>query len=357
MTERKFLQSELVDLASDSDVLPYCVYHSINESTGTYRGYISGPSLRKNKHGKIVFTCAQPESRDPYGRWTLAFKFYAINPMVRPIPYGMGLFCAKKSSTIGPSPGGEAFPWDTQDVRLIYDPYDVDQECVYFIAYNKPVPWTEPLFVHVKGGVEFPSGAFPSLDPNPPTQDYEGKYVRTNEEDDRSVASYRWEGSRRVLNSLTSSGVAAGPLGTNTGWRQSRVFPIYVLSPKIFGDDFEAIRFTCHNANCFPHNPNDSYVEDVEATIKVTLQGGGRYTPLRLRNCVIRCNQLVPEELGGGHPFDIVSMIDAEISDMEAKNPGLSTRIANTPPIVIAILVGAMAAVLGLIIYFALRKS
>lgn len=346
MTEKQFLESEQVDLLTTSDVLPFCVYHWIDPSVEMYRGYLSGPSIIKDEQGKFKYTCAEPNSLNPYGKWSLAFTFYAINPMVRPIPYGMSLFCAKQRDT---------FPWDTVSIQPVYDPYDINNECVYFTTYTKPVPWTTPLYVHVRGTFDFPTAAFPSLSPNAPLTDYPGRFVKSKPKVFSTLPNYVWTGTQRTLAQLTDLAIAEED-STEPGWHHSRIFPFYVLSPDLFGPNFEKITFTCHNANCMPHNPNSDYIDRVSVSLNERLHGE-KPKPRRLRDCVIRCNQLVPGELGGGHPFDLISLINSELGQMKTRSPSLENKITGTSPIVIAVMVTVLVVSLGVLIYFSLRTK
>ena len=347
MTERQFVKDEVVNLAVTSDVLPFCVYHWVDPSMAVYRGYVSGPSVSRGKDGKFKYKCSIPAPMDPYGEWSLAFTFYAINPMVRPIPNGMGLFCAQRR---------ESFPWDTTKISLVYDPFDIDSECVYFIAYTRPTPWTKPLYIHVQGTVDFPRTAFPTWDPNPPVSDIPGKYVLTKTKFFSTQPAYKWVGKSSEESQLEDGGLDVGD-SELLGWHHARIFPFFVLSPELFGHDYEGVRFTCHNATCFPYNPNNDYVEKVSISINERLHDPNKPTPRRLRECVVRCNQLVPEELGGGKPFDLIALISSQLDRMVQESPSIGDRLSRVSPIVIAVLVVILVASLAILIYFSLRRK
>jgi hypothetical protein len=62
-------------------------------------------------------------------------QFYVINPQIRPIPAGMVLLCVGLSG-------------DTMiDVSMIYDEYNTSGNCLRFIAWLIPTPYTTPLYV------------------------------------------------------------------------------------------------------------------------------------------------------------------------------------------------------------------
>lgn len=114
-----------------SDIfIPICVYYN---SSG--QGKIENASIDKS--------CPQKD-----GEWNLHSTFYAINPMFRPIPTFMYLFCAKKS---------DDYPFKTEEVKYHYDPYHVIPECIGFITWSQPVPYTSPLHIYYSGDTVLPS--------------------------------------------------------------------------------------------------------------------------------------------------------------------------------------------------------
>ena len=336
MNEDTFVDINL--LATDSDVLPFCVYHYIDTKMGIYRGFISGPSVNLGKDGKMKYICDKPNDISPYGKWILAFSFYAINPMVRPIPKGMGLFCAKKQNV---------FPWNTSSVRLVYDPFDIDNECVYFIAYTKPAPWTKPLYIHTQGNFYFSSNVFPSWKPNPPVIDKnKGKFVEVKTKLFSTLPAYYWKGSSATELKLHDD------MSHKLSWHHSTIFPIYVLSPELFGKEFNKILFECHNANCYPYNHKNDYIQRV-----AWMNNTNKPQPRKLRDCVIRCNQLVPAELGGDNQFDMISMVNDELASMARESPSLGTKLSKTSPLIISVIIFMFVIALGLLVYYAIHKN
>lgn len=137
---------------NDSIIIPFCIWHYIDLDTKTFLGYIGGPRKYK-KNGLIGFDCDIDTKK--FNKWFLAGTFYAVSPSFRPIPVGMKIFCAKKNMTQ---------PYNTNDVYLMYDPYNIKDNCVYFTTYNQKVPNTVPLYFHASR-----DNIFPSFDPNPPS--------------------------------------------------------------------------------------------------------------------------------------------------------------------------------------------
>ena len=343
MTDPKFLETEKIELSIASDVIPFCVYHWVDPKMGVHRGFISHPSVIKGEDDNFKYTCTHPNKLNPYGKWSFAFRFYAVNPMVRPIPNGMGLFCAKKRIT---------FPWDTTQVKLVYDPYNISDECVYFIAYTKPVPWTKPLYVHIQGSTHSPTMVFPSWDPNPPIKNTEGKYMKTETKFFSTQPVYSWVGDPIEQTIEEDSDIDS--TSSHLGWLQESISPIFVLSPQLFGENYEDIKFQCHNAACYPVNPNNDYIDRV--SVSPTM--GFLDNPMTLAECVISCNQIVPAEAGGGHSYDILTMISSKLDKLARSSPSLGKRISSvSSPIVISILVAILLVSLTVLVYFSIRNK
>ncbi len=129
------------------------------------------------------------------------------------------------------------------------------------------------------------------------------------------------------------------------------------MSPELFGDDYSKIRFICHNAHCIPYNPNNDYVERVSIAINNRLHDTNKPTPRKLTECVIRCNQLVPEELGGGQPFNLLAMINSQIDDMTQESPSIDDRLSKISPLLITILITVLVASLVFLCIFPYVKK
>jgi hypothetical protein len=114
--------------------------------------------------------------------------------MFRPIPLGTKLFCAKRKGS---------FPYNTMENIFVYDPYKYEKLCNYFITYNQPVPNTVPLYLH-----KLNNNIFPSFDKNPPS--------------------------------------------SHSGWKQSSLSPIFVMTEETVGPDPDKIKFHCVNDRCLP---------------------------------------------------------------------------------------------------------
>ena len=140
-----------------------------------------------------MFDCEYHKGR----KWFLAGTFYAVSPSFRPIPVGMKIFCAKSSTS---------FPYNTKDMYLMYDPFNIKDDCVYFTTYNQPVPNTKPLYFHAQG-----DNIFPSFDSHPPSD--------------------------------------------LTKWTQTRISPVFVMTNK-------NEKFKCINGRCLPWTSDIKYLYD-----------------------------------------------------------------------------------------------
>jgi hypothetical protein len=65
---------------------------------------------------------------------------YVINPDIRPIPIGMDTFCI--TNVLG----------KTKSISLVYDVFDIDQNCIRFLAWLENVPNTIKNNVYNKEG-------------------------------------------------------------------------------------------------------------------------------------------------------------------------------------------------------------
>ena len=120
------------------DLVPFCIYKNPNLPGGA----IDLPT-KVRVEDKDIFACKEKTGL------TLAGTFYAINPSVTPIPYGTMLMCQ-----------------GAKTVRPLYDMFNLDEQCVRFIAWSSKVPNTIPLYIAKKG-----ENIYSSLEPFP--DDYE----------------------------------------------------------------------------------------------------------------------------------------------------------------------------------------
>lgn len=237
-------------------ILPICIYHRINvypdsnptNPVKTYRGYIGFPDKIKLSNDKTTYKCNKYLS----DKWKLAGTFYAIDPGFRPIPVGMKIFCAKQ-------PMG--YPYDTSDVYLMYDPFDIKEDCIYFITYIMKVPNTVPLYFHKMG-----EHIFPSFDLTPPTED--------------------------------------------PRWSQTDISPIYVMTSDTVGDLFtdtcinNELKFKCINGRCipWPRDIDNIYGDNPDAPL------------LPFDNCVVYCNEFVVSN-NNRKPQNLLESIDNKIKN------------------------------------------
>lgn len=113
------------------DIVPMCLYINDNNMTS----YLGLPTkVRENGQDSLICR-GIPENE-------LVAQFYIINPDFRPIPPGTELFCAKTSPND---------PYSTISLDQYYDPFNIEEKCTSFIAWNDPAPYTTPLNVVSSG--------------------------------------------------------------------------------------------------------------------------------------------------------------------------------------------------------------
>jgi len=110
------------------NIIPFCYYEHVQGG-----GIILNPSQTTDETGNIRFSCHKGEDG-----WELKRTFYAVNPMLRPIPIGMKLY--------GIDIGGE--PKKITNIELVYGLFNVYPETLYLIAYNRRVANTIPLYFY-----------------------------------------------------------------------------------------------------------------------------------------------------------------------------------------------------------------
>jgi hypothetical protein len=147
---------------------PFCIYHMINKEQNEYLGYVGNPTMVMHEDGSAEFKCIPHGTTDPYKGWKLAGKFYAINPLFRPIPSYLSLVCATQV---------DAFPYNTSDLKHQYDPFHVDNLCINFTTWLEPTPYTTPLHLYSNG-----TGVFPTFEEHKdlPRAETSVVYVLTN---------------------------------------------------------------------------------------------------------------------------------------------------------------------------------
>jgi hypothetical protein len=106
------------------DILKMCLYR--NES-------VPSTSL-------ISDNCREKEG------WKKDREFFVINPMYRPIPNGCNVLCARLN---------KKYPNNVVGLEKVYDFFNMERDCIYMIAWLRPVPYSTPLYAYVEQyGVE-----------------------------------------------------------------------------------------------------------------------------------------------------------------------------------------------------------
>lgn len=265
-------------------ILPYCISHDNNSLTG----YIGPPSVTKDG-GKLV--C---DIKPIYGGMNY-HSFYAVSPLVRPIPYGMQLYCALMA---------DSAPHNTVDVELVYDIFDVHDlgeadwgGCTMFMAYPQPVPNTVPLYLHKRA-----DQLYPSFDEKPPSDD--------------------------------------------EGWgKASGGSPLYVMTPESVAMDADKMndtKFKCVSGRCLP------WIEGKNED----LFGISDRPALPLRQCMVLCDELYSR---GFPPTSVLNVIKRD-SPSSSPSPVVQKAFDRVSPIGVAILVAIFVMVLLVVLVLMIRK-
>ena len=223
---------------SENIIIPYCLYHRIDKNTDTHLGYIA-PGVKTLENGRVKYHC--PKTPENIGDdWKYVATFFVVEPSFRPIPAGMKIFYLKKR---------QHYPYDIQDLRLMYDPFDIRLDGLYFMTYNQPVPNTAPLYFHLLG-----EHVFPSFDKNPPS---------------------------------------------GAKWTTTTIPSVFVMTPDTVGNEYENIKFKCINGRCLPWKKDipDLYNDDPHQKV------------LNLHDCVVYCNELVTSTGENARPVQLLNRI------------------------------------------------
>lgn len=232
-------------------IMPYCIYHYIDTTKNKYFGNISNP-IKYRHNNKDMFKCSDNKlSNSPL--WYKYKTFYAISPMFRPIPSNMRLFCFKQNKNN---------LQETIQFSVVYDMFNIYNNCVYFISYNQPVPNTEPLYIHKNKNT-----IFPSFNYNPPSLD--------------------------------------------KNWTQTELSPIFVMTSNTMGNDISKFKFNCVNERCIPWNISNN-INDIYYDKKYN-------TYFDLPNCSLQCTEFV-DIVDKSRPFDILKHIKSVDHDNKNEN-------------------------------------
>ena len=235
---------------SSTDILPFALFHNINDC------YIATcSSLTECDYTKLYNT---------QGGWKLASIFFAVNPLFRPIPDGMQLFCAKRNP---------AWPYQTISLEMVYDVFNDYSDGTYFITYTMPVPNTTPMYIWNTN-----STTFVDFSPKAPPMDAD-----------------------QPLKPLVMGDVSS--ITENSVWKLAILSPIYVLHPSIVGDDYTNIKFQCNNGECIP------FVREIVDMYNPQ----GITTPKLLHQCLVDCSQVGKDS---GHPRNIIALVKAHKSTL-----------------------------------------
>ena len=287
-------------------IIPICVYHIIESDK--FLCYINSSQNMLDENGNQVVECIKPPIENPYGNaWHLAFYFYSVNPLFRPVPVGMQLYCAIRNPE---------YPYNTIQIKKISDSWpNLDLDGTYFYAYNKPVPETKPLYIYEKDHKEI----FVNYCAEPPP-----------------CLETTYKPSPNKIEHLKSSVKAykdpADPYVFPDSWVDADISPIFVMKMEDFPkEDPSEIKFICNNGIVMPWNgPLGDSVYNVS-----------NQKPEIFYEAVVDCNELVPDNQGGGAPFSLINLIKQQSLNTPSTQPkntpstspkGLQSLTFNTNP-------------------------
>lgn len=212
--------------SQDSNIILMCIYYYIDEQTQNYYSYI-GPAEKvyDKKTKTISYQCIRKPEKN-FDKWILYDIFYAIDPQTRPIPNGMKLFCIKKRMS---------FPYDITDIHIVYDTFDIEPNCNYFITYNMPAINTKMLHFFKIG-----QNIFPTFNRFPPNFNPDWQYYTT-------------------VHLMTRETIG-----------------------NIFNENISQLKFNCVNGRCIPWTTD---IDDI-------YRQKSSFEPTNFQDCVLKCNQI-----------------------------------------------------------------
>jgi hypothetical protein len=112
----------------------YCIYHYVT-STSNSMSMIQISKKEYHKGKNIIKTYCDAV---PGTYWQTYGVFYALNPLIQPIPLGTHLIEIKNNL---------GYPYNTELINIVYDPFLVKEGNEYFVTWTKIVPYTVPLYL------------------------------------------------------------------------------------------------------------------------------------------------------------------------------------------------------------------
>lgn len=283
---------------SSSDIYPFCFYQYRDESTNTYRSYLS-PS-------KDTISCPNLGNG-----WKKEGSIYCINPSLPAKPNGLKNLAVLQSK-------GDRNIVNIEVIDNIFSPIynnSINTTTTIITAWLYPVPNSTPLYLHV-----IENNIFLSWNPLPPP-------------DDKNNPDYIVsKGLSKEKGSIKST------KNTNIQTIGLLISPIYVLSKDVFGEDFKNIKFQCVNNNIIPYTkdiPNLFSVNKIEK-------------PLPINQAILKCNQ-------NNKPLELLDLIN-NLSQTKNKTTISPTKtIRKINPILVSIIISVFLLMVILLIYFTVR--
>ena len=290
-------------MSRNPNITPYLILHYVDQQNETYRGYIVNSHTKRNNNNEIIY--GREIDRKFNQGWRVVGTFYALNPLFRPIPSGMNLYCVKHS---------DSAPMRIFALYKDYDIFDIDNEnCTFFITYGQPVVNTVSLYFHDLGI----NGLFPTFERKPPIG--EGK------------------------------------------WSDTKFSPIFVMTFASRNEKImelknrydESIRFRCANKKCIPwidKQPSVYKTKDLLSQESVSIS-----------DCVVSCNQnLIDDDLDrdgiGGKMYSPKSILN--IIGETNRNQEIGEYVKNmATPLIVAFVVIFLIVVIIFVVFISKKTK
>lgn len=130
---------------SKNIILPFCIYYY--QRGNDFYGRISATEEHMDNDNTSSYNCLTQTKL--YEGWKYISTFYAISPILVPIPNDMIFICAERK---------KSYPYNTFKIHTSATTFSSNRNCIYFIVYSKQKENTIPLyFYEIKDDVIIPS--------------------------------------------------------------------------------------------------------------------------------------------------------------------------------------------------------
>ena len=117
-------------------IIPICIYYTHYDQDNIIAS-IQNPERVVDNNGKISYKCNTQYAF--YNNWVLYNIFYSVIPTFRPIPEGMNIYFARIK---------KQDPYNITEVSILYNTFNIEDDCVYFMAWTSASPSTSLLYFY-----------------------------------------------------------------------------------------------------------------------------------------------------------------------------------------------------------------